>query len=140
MPIKPENRHHYGPEWRAISKRIREVRAGNKCEQCKAPNGEPIERGDGRNADTYRLLATGEVFNADGESLGYARGDEYDTAKRPIVVVLTVAHLNHDPSDNREENLKALCQQCHLRHDKDQHAESARTTRRARKVARELFT
>lgn len=28
-------------------------------------------------------------------------------------VVLTVAHLNHDISDNRYYNLAALCQRCH---------------------------
>ena len=33
-------------------------------------------------------------------------------------VILTVAHLNHDPADNREENLKALCQSCHLEIDR----------------------
>lgn len=139
MPIKPENRHHYGPKWRALSKRIREERAGNKCEQCKAPNGEPIERGSGQQGESYRRLADGEVFDLQGNSLGCARSDEYNSPHEPIVVVLTVAHLNHDPSDNREENLKALCQQCHLRHDKHQHAESARKTRRARKAAREMF-
>ena len=32
-------------------------------------------------------------------------------------VVLTTAHLNHDPSDYRDENLKALCQACHNRYD-----------------------
>ena len=32
-------------------------------------------------------------------------------------VVLTTAHLSHDPSDNRDENLKALCQACHNRYD-----------------------
>jgi hypothetical protein len=31
--------------------------------------------------------------------------------------VLTVAHLNHDPQDCRDENLKAFCQRCHLRYD-----------------------
>jgi hypothetical protein len=31
--------------------------------------------------------------------------------------VLTVAHLNHDPWDCRDENLAALCQTCHLRYD-----------------------
>ena len=30
-----------------------------------------------------------------------------------IVIVLTIAHLNHDIADNREDNLKALCQRCH---------------------------
>jgi 5-methylcytosine-specific restriction endonuclease McrA len=33
-------------------------------------------------------------------------------------VVLTVSHLNRDISDNRDENLKALCQFCHLKHDR----------------------
>ena len=34
-----------------------------------------------------------------------------------ILIVLTVAHLNHEPEDCREENLAALCQRCHNRHD-----------------------
>ena len=38
-----------------------------------------------------------------------------DTGKK---VILTVAHLNHIISDNRPENLKALCQRCHLNHDR----------------------
>ncbi|NPV54540.1 MAG: HNH endonuclease [Firmicutes bacterium] len=33
------------------------------------------------------------------------------------VVVLTVAHLDHDPTNNDPENLRALCQLCHNRHD-----------------------
>ena len=33
---------------------------------------------------------------------------------------LTVAHLNHIPSDCRPENLKALCSACHLRYDASQ--------------------
>lgn len=33
-------------------------------------------------------------------------------------VVLTVHHINHDPTDNRKVNLIALCQRCHLRLDR----------------------
>lgn len=33
------------------------------------------------------------------------------------IVVLTVAHLNHQPEDCREENLAALCQKCHNAYD-----------------------
>ena len=41
-------------------------------------------------------------------------------------VVLTVAHLNRDTSDNREENLKALCQSCHLAHDRGDNSKRKR--------------
>lgn len=55
------------------------------------------------------------------------------------IVVLTVAHLNHDPSDCRDENLKAMCQRCHLTYDADHHAKNAARTRRAQKRNGELF-
>ncbi len=32
-------------------------------------------------------------------------------------MTLTVAHLNHNPSDCRDENLAALCNQCHNEYD-----------------------
>jgi len=34
------------------------------------------------------------------------------------LVTLTVAHINHDTTDNSEENLQALCQFCHLNLDR----------------------
>ena len=40
--------------------------------------------------------------------------------KHPITggkVVLTVHHINNDPTDNRKINLIALCQRCHNRLD-----------------------
>jgi 5-methylcytosine-specific restriction endonuclease McrA len=49
------------------------------------------------------------------------------------IVMLTVAHLNHDTTDNREENLKALCQKCHLGHDAKYHAQNAAKTRTRKK-------
>ena len=48
-------------------------------------------------------------------------------------VMLTVAHLNHDTTDNREENLAALCQKCHLGHDAQYHAQNAKKTRARKK-------
>lgn len=50
-------------------------------------------------------------------------------------VVLTVAHINQDITDNREDNLAALCQACHLKHDADQHAKNAGETRRKKKIS-----
>ena len=49
-------------------------------------------------------------------------------------VVLTTAHLNHDTTDNRLNNLKAMCQRCHLRYDAREHARHAAQTR-YRKIA-----
>ena len=81
MPIDYRD---YPKDWHAISRRIRFVRAKNRCEWCPAKNGEPHPR-------------TGSK------------------------VVLTVAHLNHIKHDCRDENLAALCQACHLGHDRHRH-------------------
>lgn len=130
MPIRPENKALYPPDWPEISRRIREDRAKNKCELCKAPNGEAIARSvDGR---TYMLM-DGQTFDAEtGEYLGLTRGSEFD-ADRIIVVVLTVAHLNHSPIDNSDGNLKALCQRCHFAHDRADNAAKRRARREAAK-------
>lgn len=48
-------------------------------------------------------------------------------------VVLTIAHLNHDTTDNRDENLAALCQRCHLSYDAKYHAMNASKTRDAKR-------
>lgn len=39
-------------------------------------------------------------------------------------LILTVAHLNHNPEDCSRENLRALCARCHLRYDAGHHSES----------------
>lgn len=49
-------------------------------------------------------------------------------------VILTVAHLNHDPMDCRPENLKALCQRCHLAYDREHHASNAALTRQKKRM------
>ncbi|NJL72858.1 MAG: hypothetical protein HC888_15545 [Candidatus Competibacteraceae bacterium] len=61
-----------------------------------------------------------------------------DKTCRPVKVVLTVAHLDHDPSHADPARLKALCQRCHLVLDAPLHAANARRTRQARKAAGEL--
>ena len=40
MPIKPENKHRYPPNWSAIVRHIR-ARAKDKCEFCGAENYKP---------------------------------------------------------------------------------------------------
>jgi 5-methylcytosine-specific restriction endonuclease McrA len=47
-------------------------------------------------------------------------------------VILTVAHLDHDPKNCDPANLKAWCQRCHLTYDAGFHALNAVRTRRAK--------
>ena len=54
-------------------------------------------------------------------------------------VVLTTAHLDHDPANVDRSNLRAMCQRCHLTYDANHHAKNAAATRRAAKNNRELF-
>lgn len=63
-----------------------------------------------------------------GEPARWARGQ----------VVLTVAHLNHQPADCRPENLMAMCQRCHLRYDMTLHRHHAAQTRRRKRNNLEL--
>lgn len=140
MPIRPEDRAKYPQDWPAISRRIRE-RAGQCCEQCKAPNGKIICR----MGDEYSLpRPDGEIaiYSAeDGLFIRWASphcsGD--GRCWRPVRVVLTVAHLDHNPENCSEENLRALCQRCHLRHDSSQHKETRRRTKDERSGQRSLF-
>lgn len=121
MPIRKELRRYYtGPIWRAIRARILE-RAGNKCERCGAPNRVILARNGGWWFDAANRIARDE------------RGCERCPAgnflpNRFVHIVLTIAHLNHDPSDNRDENLAALCQWCHLSHDIRFHVTNRRRT------------
>jgi len=55
-----------------------------------------------------------------------------------IVIVLTVAHLDHDINDNALSNLKALCQKCHLEYDKEHHKKNSRQTLKNKKGIVEL--
>jgi hypothetical protein len=54
-------------------------------------------------------------------------------------VVLATAHLDHDPTNNRPRNLKALCQRCHMLHDQAEHRLQRSATLFKRKASGELF-
>lgn len=137
MPIKPENKHRYPPNWKAIRAAILE-RAGHCCEQCKAANRTRICRGAGNDADTY-MTHEAEVYCADtGEHLGRKRMSDYEVGKM-VDIVLTIAHLDHVPENCDLANLRALCQRCHLRYDAVHHARNARETRRKQLNNLELF-
>lgn len=125
----------YPPDWRAISLRIRE-RAGNKCEACGAPNGVYIVRST---EDPERWAmddpSTGGCLTMDGELYKWSEAPEEFAAQTKMVkVVLTVAHLDHNPANNDETNLRAWCQLHHLRYDAQHHATNARVTNSKKRV------
>jgi hypothetical protein len=103
-PIRPENRDRYPQDWPQISLAVKE-RAGWRCE-CRG------ECGRGTHA--------GRCPNRHG-------GLAYGTAT--TVVVLTTAHLDHTPENCDQDNLRAMCQGCHLHYDRDHHARTAARTR-----------
>lgn len=106
----------YPKDWKAIRARIQE-RAGDRCEWCGLRNSVIVIR--------YPDGAT-----------RYPNHTEYDPSDDPlgrgrvVKIVCTTAHVNHDTTDNRDENLAFLCQRCHLRHDAPLHAKNAAETRR----------
>ena len=117
----PFNRDQYPDDWEEISKAIRE-RAQNRCENCGAPNGVEIVR-LGMTKEQWRLFDP-QHDEPNRRSLG----------PRIVRVVLTVAHLDHDPDNCDPSNLMALCQRCHLRLDAFQHAFNAAVTRRRKRI------
>lgn len=124
MPIRPELRHFYaGPEWQITRARILK-RAGNCCERCGRPNR--------RDVTTVRD-GTGRWYDLTEARWKDAAGEPCEAPYKRMLwrsrVVLTIAHLDFDPSNNDDANLLALCQHCHLKHDCGQHAHNRRRSR-----------
>lgn len=137
MPIKPENRGRYPKEWRQIRAAILE-RAGRKCESCGVKQyAVAYWTGDEWVVDEYSTM--------DCMTYRYARQvaaentGERESGPRWIVIVLTVAHLDHMPENCDPANLRAWCQRCHLRYDAKLHQANAAKTRKARKAVGDLF-
>ena len=63
----------------------------------------------------------------------------YGPSKTGTKVVLTVAHVDHDKSNNRFWNLKAWCQRCHLAHDLPHHIYNRKYGRKAKENQYNLF-
>lgn len=112
MPI---DYSRYPYNWKSeIVPRILE-RAGNKCEKCGLENHSTVYRiklwirEEGR----YKLRSLWFRSKEDAEREKMI----YDV--NPIKVVLTIAHLDHDETneDVEDDRLMALCQLCHLRYD-----------------------
>lgn len=165
MPISAEAKKRYPPEWPQVRLQILE-RAKWKCEHpgCGAAHhavGHWHRDRDDRLTWTP-LTALFGPFNrtglnreaAAGAGMSWPNTDIPLTWKQSravaadfqdpdgpqlIVIVLTVAHLNHQPEDCRPENLAAWCQRHHLAYDLEHHQRNAYATRRKGKAIGELF-
>lgn len=105
----PFDRSRYGKTWPATSAAIVE-RSGGQCE-CSGECGKHAERCAARQYEPHPV-----------------------TAGR---VVLTVAHLDHDPrpDDHNPARLRAMCQRCHNSYDQPLRQANARATRQRKKEA-----
>ena len=126
MPIRPEWRAFYASKLWRFEIRPRILRraggqfdekgrylGGAKCEECGVPDRKIATRGP---ESSWKIGA--HWWSPHG--LPPSKWLRI----RSVAVVLTIAHLNHDHSDNRDDNLKALCQWCHLNYDKPHHKET----------------
>jgi len=100
--MTPMQRHLYPAGWNRISTEIRE-RAGQRCE-CEGECG---------------LHEGRRCAELNGEPAKFANGR----------VVLTVAHLDHNPATTDPEKLRAMCQRCHNRYDVEHRKANAARTR-----------
>lgn len=110
MPVHAENRDRYPADWAEISDRIKFDRAGGRCE-CEGECGRGTHVGRCPNVHGLPAYGTGSL------------------------VVLTTAHLDHTPENCADENLRAMCQGCHLHYDREHHAESRRRREREAREA-----
>ena len=131
MPIDYRN---YPPNWRSeIRPRIL-ARDGHCCKFC----------GIADRLEGWRV-ASGRFYTVHDWAHSYiAPADEDEMAKllkkkpKAYQIILTVAHLDHQLIDHRDENLAALCQRCHLNHDRLAVATVRRQNRRYSRRKRQL--
>ena len=133
MPIKPENKRRYPPNWRQIRYAILK-RANNTCEFCGIQDNVFANRTTG---DWTYDVALAEAWIIDGNKV--------------VRIVLTIAHLDQMPENNdgmdaggpalpvERSNLRALCQRCHNRHDRPWRIQNAARTWRKKAPTGDLF-
>lgn len=119
----PMDRSLYPENWEAIAFEVKQ-NAGWDCEQCHRPCRRPGESVD-------ELIARIDCIHPKWDLWQQEETAEFGLIEVPKVgrFVLTVAHLNHEPSDCRPENLKALCSVCHLQYDNRQQSTKRRLKR-----------
>lgn len=136
MPIRPDQRRLYPIDWRQLSRQVRFERARGRCEQCRRPHMRHVDHlGDGIWWDADE----GCWRDGTGTALTTSPVGNITHTLRRTYVVLACAHLDHDPSNNRPGNLAALCQRCHMLHDREEHRYRRWYNAFVQRALRELF-
>lgn len=142
MPIRPENKDRYPANWPAISQQIRD-RAGQQCEKCCAPNGELIRRGRTTAGEAVWRMASDSAYMdgvcADTGLLIPDTSEDTVAYGDPVKVILTVAHLDHQPENCDPENLRAWCQRCHNAYDAPMRRAGIKSRAKAQLAAGDFF-
>lgn len=137
-PMDPKD---YPPDWPAISREIRARRANGQCEctgECGRHHG---TRCAAINHATGHRDRTGQWYP-------YKVGRDPEQWSKPVLVVLTVAHLWRGPCAAHHaagikcgdaDHLKAMCQGCHLRYDLAHHVARRKRNRFEKKAIGDLF-
>ena len=126
MPIRPENKGLYPANWKEVVAGIRE-RSEDRCELCGVINGQHIQRNAEGSLWRYQE-APGICFHIGTYAKHYV-APVAETWRKPIRIVLTVAHLDHDPRNNDPENLRHWCQYHHNLYDAAHRAENRKRNR-----------
>jgi len=137
MPIRPELRPMYPPHWRELSARVRFEHAGGRCQRRARPH---LAR--------LRCLPDGRWFDPDA---GTWRDRSGRPARWPDLVEAVGFRTTRVawcwppristaiPPNNRRRNLRALCQRCHMLHDRPHHLAQRWITYRRRYAIGDLF-
>lgn len=127
MPI---NYQDYPTNWKTEIRPMIMARAKHCCEVCGAEHLSLM-----LSKSRVQLTAPFTSYRVAKESAGWY----HEPGDKAIVIVLTIAHLDHDTANNAPENLKALCQRCHLEYDQTHHRRNASAKRNRMPGQGELF-
>jgi hypothetical protein len=132
MPIRPELRPFYRTQQYKAARAAARERAGDRCEQCGAPNRVVVLR-----AFSYWTPSTleatvffmrGRIRGREVTVLPWHYRDVVQESHFPwhdgmkwVAIQCGAAHLNNVAGDDRLENLAWLCRGCHLNRDKSFH-------------------
>jgi 5-methylcytosine-specific restriction endonuclease McrA len=127
MPISKQNRALYPSNWRSEIRPAILERAGHHCEECGVAN---YAYGARDLEGTWHDENSIHHMNSDAGEMLF--GEFPDMIK----IVLTIAHLDHNPTNNDYSNLRALCQRCHNRYDAAHRQANRARTLLAKRVAK----